>query len=64
LAVGLYQGNGDIDLGGPVEFRSSLDISRAFGKRLRIGVELYHISNARLYERNPGINALAFVQTF
>ena len=31
---------------------------------MRVGVTLYHVSNARLYDRNPGINALAFVQTF
>jgi lipid A 3-O-deacylase len=64
FAVGLYQGNGDIDLGGPVEFRSSLDISRALARGPRLGIELYHVSNARLYDRNPGINALVFVQSF
>ena len=64
FAVGAYERNGDIDLGGPVEFRSSLDISRALGNGTRVGIELYHISNARLYDRNPGVNALAFVQAF
>ncbi len=64
FAVGFYDRNGDINLGGPVEFRSSLDISRAVSDRMRIGVALFHISNARLYDRNPGINALAFVQSF
>jgi len=64
FAVGAYDRNGDIDLGGPIEFRSSLDVSRAVGNGMRIGVTLYHVSNARLYERNPGINALAFVQAF
>jgi len=64
FAVGAYSRRGDIDLGGPVEFRSSLDISRAVSDRVRIGVALSHISNARLYDRNPGVNALAFVQTF
>ena len=64
FAVGAYNRRGDIDLGGPVEFRSSLDISRAVGDTMRIGVALFHISNARLYDRNPGVNVLAFVQTF
>lgn len=64
FSIGAYVRNGDIDLGGPVEFRSSLAVSRALTRGPRVGVELYHISNARLYERNPGINALAFVQTF
>ncbi len=64
FAVGAYERNGDIDLGGPVEFRTSLDVSRALRKGVRVGVTLYHLSNARLYDRNPGVNALAFVQTF
>jgi len=64
FAVGAYDRNGDIDLGGPIEFRSSLDVSSAIRNGMRIGVTLYHVSNARLYDRNPGINALAFVQTF
>ncbi len=64
FAVGAYDRNGDIDLGGPVEFRSSVDISRALGETMRIGLTVYHISNARLYDRNPGVNALAFVQAF
>ncbi len=64
FSIGAYVRNGDIDLGGPVEFRSSLAVSRALDSGPRVGLELYHISNARLYARNPGINALAFVQTF
>jgi len=64
FAIGAYDRSGDIDLGGPLEFRSSLDISRALGARTRMGLTLYHISNARLYNRNPGVNALAFVQVF
>ena len=64
FAAGVYDRNGDIDLGGPIEFRSSVDVSCAVRNGMRIGVTLYHVSNARLYDRNPGINALAFVQTF
>jgi len=64
FSIGAYDRSGDIDLGGPLEFRSSLDVSRAFGERTRMGLTLYHISNARLYNRNPGVNALAFVQVF
>jgi lipid A 3-O-deacylase len=64
FSVGAYERKGDVDLGGPVEFRSSLDVSRALKSGTRIGVTLFHISNARLYDRNPGVNALAFVQAF
>jgi len=64
FAAGVYDRNGDIDLGGPIEFRSSLDVSCAVGNGMRIGVTIYHVSNARLYDRNPGINAVAFVQAY
>jgi len=64
FAVGGYHRNGDIDLGGPIEFRSSLDISRALDSGVRLGRTLYHIPHARRYDRNPGVNALALVQAF
>src|SRR3989442_13772977 len=37
VAVGAYDRNGDIDLGGPIKFRSRPDVSRAFGKGVRGG---------------------------
>ncbi len=64
FAIVVYDGRDDIDLGGPVQFRSSLDVSRAFDIGLRLGISIYHISNARLYAHNPGVNCLVFVQTF
>jgi lipid A 3-O-deacylase len=46
------------DLGHPIEFRSSLELSIAAGDRLRIGLGFSHISNARLGDRNPGVEVL------
>ena len=52
------------DLGFPVEFRSSLELSIAAGDRLRVGVGFSHISNARLGDRNPGVELLMLVLAF
>ena len=38
-------------LGGPVEFRSGIELSRQVGDRGRIGLMLFHISNAHIYVR-------------
>lgn len=59
---GLYSRNGGFDLGGPVEFRSGLEVSRQIGDRHRLGLLFYHLSNAVLYEHNPGSESL--VMTF
>jgi len=57
-AVGFYhQGDGK-DLGGAIEFRSGLELSRRIGARSRLGILFYHLSNAGIYERNPGTESL------
>ena len=58
-AAGVYQA-GDIDLGGPVEFRTGIDLTYRITGDLRAGVGFYHVSNASLYEDNGGANALLF----
>jgi len=52
-----HQGNG-IDLGGPFEFRQSLEIAYRLDERWRAGVSIAHMSNGRIYENNPGQNDL------
>jgi hypothetical protein len=52
-AVGLYD-RGTVDLGGPIEFRSGADFTWPVGEGLRLGIGYYHMSNAILYDRNPG----------
>lgn len=55
VAAGVYDdGSDDHDLGGPVQFRSGLDILYRYDSGYRVGVGFYHISNAGLYEDNPG----------
>jgi len=58
FAPGLYLDGGGKDLGHVVEFRSSIKFACRFENRARLGLDLYHLSNAGLDDRNPGANAL------
>lgn len=52
-AIGGY-GGGGYDLGSHFEFRTGGEIAWRFDNAMRVGVGLYHISNAGITERNPG----------
>lgn len=54
LAAGWYVDGDEIKLGNRVEFRSGGDIYYRFRNNVRIGVGIYHISNAGLGDQNPG----------
>ena len=54
LAVGAYEDGDQIRLGSTIEFRSGADISYRFRNNVRVGVGIFHISNAGLGYRNPG----------
>ena len=59
FAVALYEEGGTgKDLGGPIEFRTSLELSRRLAGGSSLGVAVYHLSNASIYEDNPGSNSL------
>ena len=57
-AVGLYDKGDGRDLGGTVEFRSALDLAYQVGRRAAVGLSFYHLSNAGLYDPNPGSESL------
>ncbi len=58
VAAGLYdEGNGK-DLGGALQFRSSIEIAYEFNDASRIGLALAHISNAGTHSNNPGAETL------
>lgn len=57
-ATGLYYWDGGRDLGGALEFRSGIELSRRISAQSRLGLALYHLSNAGLYSRNPGTESL------
>jgi lipid A 3-O-deacylase len=54
VAAGGYREGDSIDLGGEFQFRESVDLSYRFEGGSRLGVRLAHISNAGIYEENPG----------
>jgi len=64
FGVALYsQGNGK-NLGGPVEFRSAVELGHELKNRRRIAVGIYHLSNAGIYFPNPGSNSLFFTYSW
>lgn len=58
LSAGLYQQGESLDLGSRLEFRSGLLVDRAVWREHRLGIFLYHLSNAGLASRNPGVEVL------
>ena len=64
FAVSIYEQGDGKDLGGPVEFRSALEIGYQWPSRKRLALVIYHLSNAGIYDQNPGMNSLALTYSF
>ncbi|MGE4545228.1 MAG: acyloxyacyl hydrolase [Pedobacter sp.] len=62
LSMGGYEEGDGKDLGGTLEFRSVLGLSWQFANRARLGLQIAHISNADMHDKNPG--AEDFLLTF
>jgi len=59
VALAGYARGGGEDLGGPFQFRASLELSYTILPHFtRIGIEVAHVGNAGIYRRNPGDNEL------
>jgi hypothetical protein len=54
FAPSLYWRGSSKNLGEVLEFRSSIGAAYMFDDRSRLGLELYHLSNAGLDDHNPG----------
>jgi hypothetical protein len=63
-AAGFYRGGSPEDLGGPLEFRNGLELAFAFHEQSRVGLNFFHISNANIYQTNPGAETLAISMQF
>ncbi|HEX9463461.1 MAG TPA: acyloxyacyl hydrolase [Alphaproteobacteria bacterium] len=61
FAPSAYARAGGKDLGGVIEFRSAGEIAYRFDDRSRLGIEIYHLSNAHLYNKNPGEESVTLV---
>jgi lipid A 3-O-deacylase len=58
FAPSLYSKGDGKDLHGRIQFRSGIEAAWRFGGGARLGVELYHLSNAGLQDLNPGEESL------
>lgn len=58
FAVGAYHEGSGKDLGGALEFRSGIELAYQFQNAHRIGVALNHLSNASIYNKNPGTESV------
>lgn len=60
-AVGGYSAGDGQDLGGIVEFKTGVVLSWRFDNRARLGLGVHHISNAGIYDSNPGTELLTLI---
>lgn len=51
---------GGKNIGGRFQFTDSIGVGLQLSPRIRVGYHFVHISNAGIYERNPGINFHVF----
>lgn len=64
-ALGAYrQGSSSLNLGGTFEFHLGLGANYAVSEQGRLGLGIYHISNANLHAKNPGVNSILATYTF
>ena len=57
---GVYWRNGGFDLGGPIEFRSGIEIGYENRGGWRYALSYDHRSNAELFRLNPGVETVQF----
>ena len=55
FAVGAYSKGDGKELGGTLEFRSGIEIAYQLPNQHRVGLALNHLSNASIYDQNPGV---------
>ncbi len=58
FAVGAYHHGDGKDLGYGLEFRSGIEVANEFEEGDRLGLQLSHLSNASIGDRNPGTEIL------
>ena len=58
FGVGTFEDSEEIQLGHEIQFRSGIEIAYRFHDQYRIGLAIFHLSNAGLSEKNPGTESL------
>jgi lipid A 3-O-deacylase len=64
LSVGAYRKGAGPDLGGTLQFRSSVTLAYQLEDGSRVGVRVAHISNAGIHDDNPGENEFLITYGF
>ena len=64
FSPGIYTRGWGKDLGYPLEYRSSAELSYAFPGGSRFGAQFYHLSNGSFTSKNPGTECLVFFYAF
>lgn len=64
FAVAAYEQGGGVDLGYDLEFRTGAELSYQFSDKSRLGLGLYHLSNADIGRNNPGAESLILSYSF
>ena len=65
FSAGYYnKGSDGKDLGYPLEFKSGIEFGYTFDDNSRVGLNFYHLSNASLSKRNPGVESLILFYGF
>jgi len=59
--TGLYRSGDGVNLGGPIEFRSGIEVQYITDKDWRLGLGWDHRSNLEIYDINPGLET-AFIR--
>ena len=62
-AVGYFAHGTGIDLGAHTEFRTGAEFDYRFENQSRLGVGMYHMSNAGIGQHNPGVELVTLVLT-
>ena len=60
MAAGAYEDGDQIRMGHTIEFRSGGDFMYRFRNNVRVGVGVFHVSNAGIGYRNPGSEQIIF----
>ena len=62
FSPGIYFRGKGVDLGYPLEFRSAIDFAARSPRGHKVGVQIFHLSNANIAKYNPGCEcAVAYV---
>jgi lipid A 3-O-deacylase len=62
-AVGYFSHGSGIDLGAHTEFRTGAEFDYRFDNLVRLGAGFYHMSNAGIGKKNPGVELATVVLT-